>query len=156
MPRNARASAVAIGLLLFPAVAAAQESVPNDFEGPRLLETEELRIQPPTVNLVDPGWHQNELQHRSSLACAVMEPDEERELGRIRIYPARKPAYDAEVHRRVLASANGRGLEPVLAEVLKRWIRDVWPSESAAYPGREISRGGGPPCQNCDPTPPPG
>ena len=92
-----------------------------------------------TGNLVDLGWHQNEFQRRSSFTYAVMSPNEKQELGCVYVFPSSKSGYDAVVYYWVRSSAFEQGLEPVLGQVLNEWLKDAWPFESVAFPGRGIS-----------------
>ncbi len=90
-------------------------------------------------DLVDLGWHQKEFQRRSSFAYTVMTPAEDQCLGCLYIYPSNKKDFDAETYLWVRDSAFGAGLEPLLYNIIRDWLKNDWPFQSVAYPGREIS-----------------
>ena len=90
-------------------------------------------------DLIDLGWHQKEFQKRSSFAYTVMSPDEQECLGCVYIYPTKKETFDAEVFLWVRKSAFANGMDMVLFENVKHWIKEIWPFRMVAYPGREIS-----------------
>lgn len=89
-------------------------------------------------DLIDLGWHQKEFQRRSSFAYTVMTPDENQCLGCVYIYPSNKKDFDAEAYLWVRESAFRDGLEPILYNIVKEWLKKDWPFQSVAYPGREI------------------
>ncbi len=89
-------------------------------------------------DLIDLGWHHKEFQRRSSLAYAVMSPDEARLLGCVYVDPARRAGYDAEVWLWVRASELATGLDELLYATVRRWIDERWPFGRVAYPGREL------------------
>jgi hypothetical protein len=92
-----------------------------------------------TDNLADLGWHEVEFRRGSSFAYAVMSPNEELELGCIYLDPSKKRGYDAVAYYWVRTSAYEQGMEPLLGQVLDEWLRDAWPFESVAFPGRDLS-----------------
>ena len=89
-------------------------------------------------DLIDLGWHQKEFQRRSSFAYTVMNPSESECLGCIYIVPTRKRGYDAAVYLWVRKSEFDKGLDPILFEAVKKWVKGKWPFDNVAYPGREI------------------
>jgi len=90
-------------------------------------------------DLIDLGWHQKEFQRRSSFAYTVMTPVEDQCLGCLYIYPSNKKDFDTEIYFWIRDSAFGDGLEPLLYDIIKEWLKNAWPFQSVAYPGREIS-----------------
>lgn len=90
-------------------------------------------------DLIDLGWHQKEFQKRSSFAYTVMTPDEYQCMGCIYIYPSQNKNYDAEVYLWVRKSALANGMDTVLFENVKHWLKENWPFSMVAFPGREIS-----------------
>ena len=90
-------------------------------------------------DLIDLGWHQKEFQRRSSFAYTVMNKEESICLGCVYINPASKIAFDAEVYLWVRLSEFENGLDPVLFNAVKNWIKQKWPFHMVAYPGRDIS-----------------
>ena len=90
-------------------------------------------------DLIDLGWHQKEFQRRSSFAYTVVKKDESECLGCIYIDNTDKADYDAEVYLWVRKSEFEKGLDPILFDTVKNWIKNEWPFNKVAYPGREIS-----------------
>lgn len=89
-------------------------------------------------DLIDLGWHQKEFQRRSSFAYTVMNPSESECLGCVYVVPTRKRGYDAATYLWVRKSEFDKGLDPVLLKAVKNWIKQSWPFEQVAYPGRDI------------------
>lgn len=89
-------------------------------------------------DLIDLGWHQKEFQRRRSFAYTVMNPSESQCLGCVYIVPTRKHGYDAEVYLWVRQSEFNNGLDAILFDAVKGWLKTVWPFKKAAYPGRGI------------------
>jgi hypothetical protein len=88
-------------------------------------------------NLEDLERHQQEFLDREAFAYTVVSLDESRVLGCLYINPAKKLHADAVVHMWVRQSEFDKGLDPVLYETVKDWMRSAWPFETVAYPGRE-------------------
>jgi len=132
--------------------------VPEEFQVPQVLETDEFRLRPLTVhdlikdydammsrgeetegltleqNLIDLGWHQKEFQRRSSFTYTVVSLDEARCLGCVYIYPSSTPGVDVDVYMWVRGDAPH--LDPVLFQEVQRWVDAVWCFEHVAYPER--------------------
>ena len=87
-------------------------------------------------DLIDLGWHQKEFQNRHSFAYTVMSLDEGQCLGCVYIYPSQQAEFDADIFMWVRASAYATGLDPVLYDTVKEWVRAAWPFTAARYPGR--------------------
>jgi hypothetical protein len=139
--------------------------VPEDFEPPRVLETERFRLRMLSVrdvvpdfeaiharvdpdgtergapgltleqNLVDLGWHEKEFQLRRSFAYTVVAPDESRVLGCVYLYPSEDA--DVEVRLWVRREAWAAGLDPELEHTVRAWVDERWPFATAVYPGRD-------------------
>ena len=90
-------------------------------------------------NLIDLGWHQKEFQTRRSFAYTVVDPEDKMVLGCVYINPTKKPGFDAEVFLWIRQSHLADGMETRLYDAVRAWVEEVWPFESAAYPGRSIS-----------------
>jgi hypothetical protein len=89
-------------------------------------------------DLIDLGWHQKEFQRRRSFAYTVMNPTESECLGCVYIYPTGKKGYEAVVYLWVRKSELDKGLDPILFGAVKNWLKNEWPFEKVAYPGRDI------------------
>jgi hypothetical protein len=89
-------------------------------------------------NLIDLGWHQKEFQIRRSFAYTVVSLDESQVIGCLYINPTTKSAYDASVIMWVRASVLNSGLDTILFNSVKQWLKVIWPFKKVAYPGREI------------------
>ena len=81
--------------------------------------------------------HQNEFLSRSSFTYTVMNLDETLCLGCVYIFPSRSEEFDADVYMWVRRSEYDKGLDPILFNTVKDWIRDQWPFTRVQYPGRE-------------------
>ena len=90
-------------------------------------------------NLIDLGWHQKEFQRRRSFAYTVVALDESRVLGCMYIYPTRKTGHDAVVYFWARQSELASGLETELESTIRKWLKDEWPFENAAFPGKDMS-----------------
>jgi len=90
-------------------------------------------------DLVDLRWHQKEFQERSSFAYTVMNLDETECLGCMYIYPSDNPNYNAIIMMWVRQSEVADGLDKILFSTVKNWIKEKWPFEKVAYPGRDVS-----------------
>ena len=89
-------------------------------------------------NLIDLGWHQREFQIRRSFAYTVVSLDEIRVLGCVYINPTRKHGYDAEVYLWARETKLGTGCDAILYDTVKLWLKNEWPFEKVAFPGRDI------------------
>lgn len=90
-------------------------------------------------NLIDLGWHHKEFQMRTSFAYTVMNIDESQCLGCIYIEPSPNTNNDAKVFLWVRQSESEIGLDEYLYNLVRKWIKERWPFNKVAYPGREIS-----------------
>lgn len=90
-------------------------------------------------NLIDLGWHQREFTLRYSFAYTVMSLDESRCLGCVYIDPTRKEGHDAQVTLWTHSDELKHGLDDELYRIVQSWIREVWPFQKPAFPGREVS-----------------
>ena len=52
--------------------------------------------------------------------------------------PSLKTDFDAEAYLWVRQSEFESGLDPILFDAVKNWIKKEWPFKKVAYPGREI------------------
>jgi hypothetical protein len=89
-------------------------------------------------DLADLKWHQEEFEKRSSFAYTVVSPDESRCLGCVYIFPSRKKDYEVDVLLWVRKSELASGLDQLLYETVKNWVKNEWPFVKVAFPGREI------------------
>lgn len=87
-------------------------------------------------NRGDLAWHEDEFRARRSFDYAVMTPGENALLGCVYVDPPTKAGFDAEVFYWVRDSAREAGLETVLSETVRDWIR-TWPFSRVAFPGRD-------------------
>lgn len=90
-------------------------------------------------DLRDLESHQSEFLARIAFAYTVMSLDESVCLGCVYIDPSRVKEYDAEVYLWARQSKYEKGFEDYLHQVVKEWVKDKWPFERVAYPGRDIS-----------------
>ncbi|MEM9979941.1 MAG: GNAT family N-acetyltransferase [Cyanobacteria bacterium P01_D01_bin.2] len=90
-------------------------------------------------DLIDLGWHQKEFQRRTSFAYTMMSLDESRCLGCVYFYPSDRQGYDALALLWARQSELAGGLEERLFADVRQWLKDRWPFESVAFPGRDFS-----------------
>ena len=147
--------------------------IPDDFEVPATLETNEYRLRMLSINdvdmdyeavmssanhlsqvwpdsnwpegltleqnLIDLAWHQKEFQRRTSFAYTMVTLDEKKVIGCVYFYPTSKLGYDTEVFMWVRESELTTGLDSRLFETVRIWLKDDWPFDNPAFPGRLIS-----------------
>lgn len=87
-------------------------------------------------DLKDLVEHQKEFQGRSSFAYTVVSLDESQVLGCVYIFPSRDKNFEADVFCWVRKSEFDKGLDPILFEIVKSWIKEKWPFKNVRYPGR--------------------
>lgn len=88
-------------------------------------------------NLADLERHQQEFLDRKAFAYTVVSQDESRVLGCVYINPAESEGAEAKIHMWVRQSEYDKGLDEVLFQAVKKWIKSAWPFTSVTYPGRE-------------------
>jgi len=90
-------------------------------------------------DLADLREHQEEFFKRQAFTYTVMRLDESKCLGCVYIYPSEKGSYDAEIYLWTRSSELKSGLDKLLYEAVKEWVKEQWQFNNVAYPGREIS-----------------
>jgi hypothetical protein len=88
-------------------------------------------------NRADLEQHQQEFLNREAFAYTVVSLDETRVLGCVYINPTKSEATDAKVHMWVRQREYDKGLDPILFETVKGWLKLSWPFSVVLYPGRE-------------------
>ncbi len=88
-------------------------------------------------NLADLERHQQEFLDREAFAYTVVSLDESRVLGCVYIRPSTKDDVDAQIRMWVRQSEYDQGLDPVLFQVVRKWIDSSWSFTTVVYPGRE-------------------
>lgn len=88
-------------------------------------------------NLADLEQHQQEFLDREAFAYTVVSLDERRVLGCVYINPTESDDVDARVRMWVRQSEFVKGLDPILFNVVKRWIDSTWPFSKVIYPDRD-------------------
>lgn len=88
-------------------------------------------------NLRDLERHQQEFMDRKAFAYTVVSLDETEVLGCLYINPPGKYEADAVVHMWVRQREFDKGMDAVLFEGVRDWLKEAWPFESVIYPGRE-------------------
>lgn len=84
-------------------------------------------------DLVDLGYHQKEWQKRSSFTYIVTNLSGDKSLGCVYIYPCNDKTYDAEAVQWVTKDAFELGLEPVLFDTVKNWLKTSWPFKKVYF-----------------------
>jgi hypothetical protein len=88
-------------------------------------------------NLADLKRHQREFEQRQAFAYTVVSLDESRVLGCVYIDPSEDEDTDAEVYMWARQSEFDKGLDPILFEAVKKWLKKTWPFERVKFPGRD-------------------
>lgn len=83
--------------------------------------------------------HQQDMDNRVSFAYTVLNSEQTKCLGCVYLYPSHKPEYDAIVFLWVRQSEVANGFDSYLFSMVKEWIKEKWPFENVAYPGRDVS-----------------
>jgi len=87
-------------------------------------------------NFVDLERHQKEFLSRKAFAYTVMSLDETRVLGCVYIDPPETTDSDAVVVMWVRQIEYDKGLDEILFNKVRNWIRSDWPFKKVDYPGR--------------------
>ncbi|MEO1089367.1 MAG: GNAT family N-acetyltransferase [Pseudomonadota bacterium] len=90
-------------------------------------------------DLIDLAWHQREFTLGHSFAYSVVSPDEVRCLGCAYVYPSDRWGFDAMAFYWVRASEAATGLDERLGVAFRAWLRDDWPLDTIAFPGRDVA-----------------
>ncbi|MDX2307165.1 MAG: hypothetical protein NW216_02895 [Hyphomicrobium sp.] len=90
-------------------------------------------------DMIDLAWHQREFTLRHSFAYTVMSNDGIDCLGCCYIFPSNVPAYDATAFYWVREGSDALERDRDLGNVLRNWLKDVWPFRAVAFPGRDIT-----------------
>ena len=88
---------------------------------------------------IELGKEEERFKKRTSFAYTVVSLDESQVLGCVYIYPANKGGYDADITMWVRKSAFDKGLDPILFDSVRQWIKKEWPFDNPGYPGRDIN-----------------
>jgi RimJ/RimL family protein N-acetyltransferase len=90
-------------------------------------------------NLADLERHQQEFLDRKAFAYTVVSLEETKVLGCLYINPCPPEVNgpDATVRMWVRQTEYDKGLDEVLFDTVKRWIKVDWPFKKVIYPGRE-------------------
>ncbi len=88
-------------------------------------------------DMIDLAWHQVEFRNRTSFTYTVLSPDEKTCLGCVYIFPPRFSDGDAEVFLWVRQSELASGLDGVLFNAVKEWLKNAWPFKNVTFPFRK-------------------
>ena len=89
-------------------------------------------------NLTDLERHQREFLNRKAFAYTVISLDESRVLGCLYINPPEEESgYIPYAVMWVRQTEYEKGLDEILFQTVKKWIKVRWPFEKILYPGRE-------------------
>ena len=88
--------------------------------------------------ILDMETEQARFERRESFAYAVLTPDGTRERGCVYVRPSSKTGYDAEVQMWVTKAEFDDGFDDDLYQWVNGWIKETWPFQRVAYPGRQI------------------
>ncbi|OPJ63827.1 hypothetical protein [Clostridium oryzae] len=88
-------------------------------------------------DLEDLRRHQEEFLKREAFVYTVVTLDESKCLGCVYMYPSEKKEIDAEIYLWARASGVENGLEKLIFESVKKWVKKEWPFKKVAFPGLE-------------------
>ena len=83
-------------------------------------------------------WHKDEFARRSSFAYTVLSPSGSKCLGCLYFFSTQVVGYDAEVYLWVRDEEFLNGLDSILYNTVKDWLKSSWPFRNPAFPGRDI------------------
>jgi len=86
-------------------------------------------------DLAEMGWHQGEFRRRTSFAYMLLGEGPRRSTGCVYLSRSEEP-FDARLDFWVTAQAYDDGVEPRLAEFLRRWLEEAWPFRRVRWPER--------------------
>jgi RimJ/RimL family protein N-acetyltransferase len=115
----------------YEAVIESQELLHTMFGGPWPRPGFTLR-----ENLADLQRHQQEFLDRKAFAYTVVSLDESRVLGCVYINLSDETSSDAVVFMWVRKTEYDKGLDEILFNTVRDWIRADWPFRKVNYPGR--------------------
>ena len=75
----------------------------------------------------------------TSFAYGVLTPDGSEEVACVYVNPSKKEGYDATVRLLMTERGAKEGLEKVLLETVREWVKTSWPFKKVAYPGIDVS-----------------
>jgi YVTN family beta-propeller protein len=82
--------------------------------------------------------HHWEFQHLTSFAYGVLTADGMEEVACVYVNPSKKQGYDATVRLLMTEGGAREGLEPVLLEKVREWMKTSWPFAKVGYPGVDV------------------
>ena len=118
----------------YEAVIESREQLHSQFGGPWPREGFTLQ-----ENRADLERHQREFEQREAFAYTMVNLGESRVLGCVYVNPSEGDSTDAEVIMWVRQGEIDNGLDSILFETVKRWLRQRWPFERISYPGRDTT-----------------
>jgi len=83
--------------------------------------------------------HRWEFQHLTSFAYGILTPDGAEEVACVYVNPSKKEGFDATVRIMMTERGAKEGLEPILLEKVREWVKTSWPFAKVAYPGIDVS-----------------
>lgn len=83
-------------------------------------------------------WHAGEFERRSSFAYTMLSLSGSRCLGCLYFFSTQVADFDAEVYFWVRDDAFLNGLDSILYNTVKDWLKTSWPFRNPAFPGRDI------------------
>lgn len=88
--------------------------------------------------IVDVGYFHFYWHTRGAFVYSIRDPENVRELGCLYITSTHKAGFQAEARFWVRESELTKSLEEEIDEFSHNWIRESWPFERVAWPGRDI------------------
>ncbi|TCI01061.1 hypothetical protein EZV61_19350 [Corallincola luteus] len=88
-------------------------------------------------NRADLKVHKQEFESRKAFAYSVFNSSRDKCLGSVYIDPSQSENYDCEVY--LWVREDSAALDERLYQTVVQWLKDRWPFNNIAFPGRSIS-----------------
>jgi len=82
---------------------------------------------------VELGYYQYQAQLRRGFAYLIMDPNQQRSLGRVYVWPSEKRGYDAMLNYFVRESELPTGLAGTVEPALRAWLAREWPFQRVLH-----------------------
>lgn len=90
---------------------------------------------------VEAGYYQRQFEMGRGFVYLIMDPAQQRALGRVYVWPAEKRGFDAMVNYFVRESELGSGLAGAVDRALRDWLARDWPFQRVLF-YRELGSAG--------------
>lgn len=88
-------------------------------------------------DLKDLIWHEKMHLAKEVFAYTVLTPDESKCIGCVYFFPSENLDNDATIYFWMTKKESDQGLDQKLFDTIKIWLKESWPFQKVAFPGRE-------------------